>query len=278
MPFHFQALQNIVSHHLTLSLTIGSLLCILLLEHLLPHRAEAVGTWLRRGNNLSLAVLNHFSPIVTTPLIGALMIQIVGLKIPPLVNLSTLDPALGFLASFFCLELWSYSTHRLFHAIPWLWRFHLVHHSDITVDATTSFRHHPIEIIINMLLSLPLMFLLRPDPVFVLMWSMTSNVIDVFNHGNLLLGKADRWLSYLVVTPGFHRVHHSIDRHFTDSNFSNNVPWFDYVFGTVRQWTPLQQAENPLGLGYFRDERNSCLDRLLIQPFMSRSKDSKMLE
>ena len=89
----------------------------------------------------------------------------------------------------------------------------------------------------------------------------------MFNHGNVRLpAKFDRLLRLCVVTPDMHRVHHSIDRRETDSNFGFNVPWWDRLFGTYRDQPAFGHDRMTLGIDRFREQRELWLDRMLWQP------------
>ena len=110
-----------------------------------------------------------------------------------------------------------------------------MHHADLEFDVTTGLRFHPGEIVLSMLVKLLAIAVLGALPLAVLAFEVVLNATSMFNHGNVRLPpRLDRVLRLLVVTPDMHRVHHSIDRRETDSNFGFNVPWWDRLFGTYR--------------------------------------------
>ena len=93
--------------------------------------------------------------------------------------------------------------------------------------------------------------------------------IVTFAHCNLYLPpRVDQFLSYLIVTPDYHRVHHSSDREFTDSNYAIAFTWVDRLFGTYRRKPFEEHTEMEIGLKEFREKRDSRLDRLLAMPFL----------
>jgi len=95
---------------------------------------------------------------------------------------------------------------------------------------------------------------------------------NLFSHSNLRLPEAaERYLRLVVVTPDFHRIHHSSQRDYTDSNFSTVVPWFDYLFGSYRDRPFEAHCRMELGLEQFRETKDSRLDRLLSMPLRVRS-------
>ena len=108
-------------------------------------------------------------------------------------------------------------------------------------------------------------------PIAVLAFEVVLNATSMFNHGNVRLPpRLDRVLRLLVVTPDMHRVHHSIDRRETDSNFGFNVPWWDRLFGTYRAQPALGHDRMTLGIDLFREQRELWLDRMLLSAAASR--------
>jgi len=184
-------------------------------------------------------------------------------------NLLSLPLWLTVIVSMLVLDLAIYFQHRLFHAVPWLWRLHRMHHADLEFDVTTGLRFHPLEIVISMGIKLAVVAALGAPALAVLIFEVVLNATAMFNHGNVgLSAKADRRLRLLLVTPDMHRVHHSIIRRETDSNFGFNLPWWDRLFGTYVDQPAAGHMGMTIGLEDFRDSRNLRLDRMLIQPFL----------
>jgi sterol desaturase/sphingolipid hydroxylase (fatty acid hydroxylase superfamily) len=104
--------------------------------------------------------------------------------------------------------------------------------------------------------------------VAVIAFEVVLNATSMFNHSNAAMPLwLDRIVRLLVVTPDMHRVHHSIRRHETDSNFGFNLPWWDRLFGTYRSLPEAGHAHMTIGLPIFRDPAELRLDRLITQPF-----------
>jgi sterol desaturase/sphingolipid hydroxylase (fatty acid hydroxylase superfamily) len=189
-----------------------------------------------------------------------------------LFNLVALPPWLAVPAAVLLLDLIIYGQHVAFHAVPMLWRLHRMHHADLEFDVTTGLRFHPGEIILSMLTKLAAVAVLGAPPLAVLAFEVLLNATSMFNHGNVRIPSgSDRWLRLILVTPDMHRVHHSIDRRETDSNFGFNVPWWDRLFGTYRAQPTLGHAGMTLGIDRFRNPRELWLDRLLLQPLRGNS-------
>ena len=113
-------------------------------------------------------------------------------------------------ASFLLLDLWGYVFHVLAHQVPWLWRFHALHHNANHFEVTLALRFHAVEIALQGLLSLPIYFLLGVGIQEILLYQLVLMPVAFFHHWNVPLpGHLDRILSWVVVTPGMHVVHHS---------------------------------------------------------------------
>nr|WP_284047903.1 sterol desaturase family protein [Halomonas gemina] len=174
------------------------------------------------------------------------------------------------------LDVAIYFQHRLFHAVPWLWRLHRMHHADLEFDVTTGLRFHPLEILISMGIKLAVVTLLGTPALAVLIFEVLLNATSMFNHGNVRLpARVDRWLRLAVVTPDMHRVHHSIVRQETDSNFGFNLPWWDRLFGTYRDQPAAGHLGMTIGIEAFREAHDLRLDRMLLQPFVNPPRDVK---
>lgn len=119
-----------------------------------------------------------------------------------------------------------------------LWRINAVHHSDVEMDATTSLRRHPLEHVISALVFVPTLIALGPDPLVLLSYNVLPATVSALNHDNFSLGKStDRVLRHFIVTPDFHRVHHSSEQRYTDSNYASILPMFDYLFRSATKCT-----------------------------------------
>ena len=172
------------------------------------------------------------------------------------------------IAAVLALDAAIYTQHWIFHKVPLLWRLHRMHHADLDVDVTTGARFHPIEMVLSLGIKFVVVIGLGASPVSVLMFEVLLNATSMFNHSNIKMPKAlDRVLRWLTVTPDMHRVHHSILRKETDSNFGFNFPWWDRMFRTYRGEPQMGQERMTLGIPEFRDGKELRLDRMLAQPF-----------
>jgi len=180
--------------------------------------------------------------------------------------------ALTIIAAVLFLDLAIYLQHVMFHAVPMFWRLHMVHHADVDFDVTTGLRFHPVEIVLSMLIKLAVVLFLGPPVVAVLIFEVLLNATAMFNHGNVrIVPSFDRALRWFVVTPDMHRVHHSVIRQETNSNFGFNLPWWDRLLGTYRAQPAAGQESMTIGLEQYQEQRRQTLPWLLVLPFDGRT-------
>lgn len=167
-------------------------------------------------------------------------------------------------AAIVVLDLGNYAMHRVFHAIPLLWRCHRIHHSDLDFDCTTAFRHHPVEYALVVGTNLALVALIGAPPVAVLAQATLVLVVSVFNHGNVAIPEVvDRVLRQFLVTPDMHRIHHSALQSEGNRNFGGVLPWWDRIFGTYQGVPMIDRRRMALGLAEARSPDDVTLLKLL---------------
>jgi len=162
-------------------------------------------------------------------------------------------PAWGHLAVVFLLvDLWMYVWHRLNHRVPFLWRFHRVHHSDPKMDVTTASRFHLGEIVLSCVLRVPVIALVGVRLGELALYETAMFAVVQLHHANISLpSRLERWLRVVIVTPFMHKVHHSNWQPETDSNYSSLFSFWDRLFRTFRL------RENPHELHFGLDELNA---------------------
>jgi sterol desaturase/sphingolipid hydroxylase (fatty acid hydroxylase superfamily) len=251
---------------------VGVLLLMALWEVSAPCRRLSVRRSVRWSANLGLVAIDTLAVRFLIPL-GAVGVAVVSREHGwGLLNLAAVPEWLAVAAAVVALDLFIYLQHVMFHAVPLLWRLHMVHHADLDFDATTGVRFHPLEILLSMGIKMAVVALLGAPALAVVLFEILLNATSVFNHGNVRLpAGAERLLRLMVVTPEMHRVHHSIRPEETNSNFGFNLPWWDHLFGTYRGRPADGHEGMTLGLQQFREERVAvCLFRLLVLPFVGR--------
>jgi sterol desaturase/sphingolipid hydroxylase (fatty acid hydroxylase superfamily) len=134
------------------------------------------------------------------------------------------------------IDLLRYAQHRLLHSVSWLWRIHLLHHSDRDFDFTNEFRFHPLEAVLTRAASLAAIVLLGPPPLAVAVDELLGIIFGMLEHANFKFpGTAERILRHVVITPELHRVHHSLDEHEQYRNLGTVFVWWDRIFGTYQE-------------------------------------------
>jgi sterol desaturase/sphingolipid hydroxylase (fatty acid hydroxylase superfamily) len=236
----------------------------------LPKRPLTAGRRRRWPSNLGVVALDTVIVRVLFPTAAvgvALVCEAGGWG---LLNWWALPSGPAVLLSVVLLDLAIYLQHVVFHAVPALWRLHRMHHADLDIDVTTGVRFHPFEIVLSMLIKFAVVVAIGAPAIAVLIFEVLLNATSMFNHSNVRLAPAiDRVVRWLVVTPDMHRVHHSIVRAETDSNFGFNFPWWDRLFGTYRPQPAAGHQAMTIGIDAFRDPAELRLDRMLLQPFRS---------
>jgi len=237
-------------------------------EVLRPCRALLAGRRPRWPNNLGILVLDALAVRLLIPIAAVGVAMIAAERGWGLLNLAAAPVWLAGAVGFLLLDLVIYTQHYVFHHVPWLWRLHRMHHADLDIDLTTGVRFHPIEILISMAIKIAAVLAFGIPAMAVLIFEVVLNATSVFNHANVAMPPwLDRILRLIVVTPDMHRVHHSVVRSETDSNFGFNLPWWDRLFGTYRAQPMAGHRDMTIGLPIFRNRRELRLDRLLTQPF-----------
>ena len=180
------------------------------------------------------------------------------------------------LLSFILLDLAIYLQHMMFHAIPALWRLHMVHHADVDIDVTTGIRFHPIEIVLSMLIKILVIAILGAPVVAVVAFEVFLNASAMFNHANVRIPLGiERLLRWLVVTPDMHRVHHSVEAKEHSTNFGFNLSCWDRMFGTYLDQPAKGHEGMSIGLSDFREPRWRSFLRILQMPFVKQADDSE---
>lgn len=160
----------------------------------------------------------------------------------------------------------AYLVHLIEHKVKFLWRFHLIHHSDTWIDTTSANRHHPGESVIRFVFTTLGVLIVGAPMWLVFMYQTVSVVSTQFTHANISLPKKmDAFLSYFIVSPNMHKVHHHFTLPYTDSNYGNIFSIWDRIFGTFMM---LPKKEIIYGIDtYMKPEENNRLKNLLKIPF-----------
>jgi sterol desaturase/sphingolipid hydroxylase (fatty acid hydroxylase superfamily) len=171
------------------------------------------------------------------------------------------------LAGLMGLDLISaYFIHWLEHKVRFMWRFHLIHHTDVHVDTTTANRHHPGESIFRFIFTSLAVFILGAPIWLIMLYQALSVVLSQFNHANISLPeRVDKFLSLVLVTPNMHHVHHHYVLPQTDTNYGNIFSVWDRMFGT---FSYMKQEDIKYGIDTHLDaSEHSKISKMLKIPF-----------
>lgn len=232
---------------------VGVLAVMALLENFFPRRQRRTPTARRWGVNLALTAINTVTLRLVFPLLAVEWAALMSTQEIGLAPVLGVPYWVACVVGIALLDLVIYAQHAAFHHIPFLWRFHRVHHADLEVDVSTGVRFHPGEIVLSMLIKFAVIALLGVPAAAVVAFEVLLNATSLFHHANLALPQAlDRALRLVIVTPDVHRVHHSTVRAETDSNFGFSVTWWDRLFGTFRAQPSAGHVGMEIGLAEYR--------------------------
>jgi sterol desaturase/sphingolipid hydroxylase (fatty acid hydroxylase superfamily) len=252
---------------LRLAIFFGLLIGMALWEVAAPRRPATLGRKGRWPANLGIAILDSLVVRILLPggaVAFAAAYASTGYGLLPLLGV---PDWLAFVLAIAALDLAIYFQHRLFHAVPVLWRLHRMHHSDVDLDVTSGARFHPAEILLSIAIKLGAIAVLGAPAAAVLAFEVILNACSMFNHANVAMPAwFERALRFVLVTPDLHRIHHSRERIETDSNFGFSVPWWDRLFGTYRPEPERGQLGMTIGLDVFNTRQDQKLAALLVQP------------
>jgi len=199
-----------------------------------PFFGQREGRWRHAARNLAIAL---FNTVVLAVAFGSLTVFIAAWTEEHQVGLLhfvALSDPIQFGLALILLDGWMYVWHRANHAIPLLWRFHRMHHSDRNMDVTTATRFHLGEQVLSSLLRLGLIPLLGIEVWNLVVYDALVLAVIMFHHADVSLGRWDRWLRWLIVTPDMHKVHHSDWQPETDSNYATVLSIWDRLARSFR--------------------------------------------
>ena len=257
-----------IEPHIRLGAFLGVFVLVALWEIFAPRRPLGVSKTVRWTNNIGIVILDTVVLRLVAPATAVGVAAEVGSLGWGLFNTLALPLWVEVVLAVVVLDLVIYGQHVMFHAVPGLWRLHMVHHADLDIDLTTGVRFHPFEILLSMIIKIAAIGVLGPVPLAVILFEIVLNATSIFNHGNVVLPRGvDRFLRLIVVTPDMHRVHHSVIANETNSNFGFNLPWWDRLFGTYRAQPAAGHENMTIGLEQFREPRLQWLWHMLALPF-----------
>ena len=214
--------------------------------------------------NLAVALMNWLLllalAVVTVAIAEAATTREIGV-----LHLISLSGPLHFCGALLLYDMWSYWWHRINHRIPFLWRFHRMHHSDPAMDVSTATRFHPGEIFLSVMIRLLVIPLVGIPAMALVVYDGVQLASTQFHHANIRLFRPlDRAVSCVFVSPNMHKVHHSPLRQETDSNYSSVLSVWDRIFGSYCELDPGRKVR--FGLDELQQPETQSFHGLLRTP------------
>lgn len=274
-----------------LSVFLGIFALMALLEALFPARNAVLNRKTRWVGNLSMVVLGALVSRVLLPatLVGVSIwaqqegVGLFNLLLDQTNSASSLSRqtsntqsgsvefVVTVVLSVLLLDMLIYWQHRLFHTVPFLWRFHKMHHADSHVDTTTGLRFHPVEIAMSLGIKVAAIVILGVPAVAIVIFEVALNGFAIFNHANIRLPqKWDDRIGLVLITQRLHRIHHSQAKSESNSNYGFSVSWWDRLFNSFTPRAAFSDETLPIGQKDVPAKReNASIIALLLQPFRS---------
>jgi sterol desaturase/sphingolipid hydroxylase (fatty acid hydroxylase superfamily) len=225
-----------------------------------PISASVTGRWTA---NLSLFGLSFGLGYVMAPLVAA-AVSMADVHLGLAERIEGTSLRIG--AVILSLDLFDYALHRASHRVALLWRVHQPHHSDLELDVTTALRHHPFEAAVTSVVIGGGAALLGFTPREIAIYGALALSVQLVAHANVILPRRlNDLLAPILVTPDFHRLHHSQTRSEADANYGQVFSFWDWLFRTRRKG---DGGDVAFGVDGYREARSQRLSRILVQPIV----------
>lgn len=245
-----------------------TLVFFLIIEKFFPFKKFKSKPFYHRFNNLALAALNGILAFSFSFLILGVILWS-GRKGYGINNWLGIEGAGAILVSFIAYDVKMYWWHRLSHEIPFLWNLHKVHHTDRYMDATTSLRFHPFEILLSNFIDIFIFFLIGMSLNQIVFYKSFLFLVIIFHHSNVDFNlKMDSRLKKLIVTPVMHRIHHSEIKKEHDSNYSSVFSFWDRAFRSFNRKKDVRLIN--FGINGLSLEAGDKFTKMLKAPFDKR--------
>ena len=250
------------------SVFVASFLGVAIWETFRPRGDLSVPAARRWGNHSVLLILSTVISVALLRGSPVILAASVASSSFGLLNRPQLPSAARWILALLLLDLVRYATHRIFHAVPLLWRVHQVHHSDPDFDVSTALRFHPVEVIFTHGAYLAAVAVLAPPPGAVLLSGLLGTFQNFFEHANASLpGWLQKRVSVAFFTPDTHRIHHSEEIWEQNRNFGQVFSWWDRLFHTYVPAPAAGQDAMIVGLRGFQNSGSLGVAFMLTQPF-----------
>jgi len=257
---------------LSVPLALGGVGLLVWLENRRPLRREVESKTARLGRNLAAAAVAALALQISEKPVATQLAKLVERKNLGLLKIARLPKWLEVALAVVLMDYTLYFWHVLTHKVPFLWRFHLVHHIDRDLDASTAVRFHFGELIISVLWRSMQILVIGVSPASLVAWQMFLFPSILFHHSNLRLPEnLAKRLQNFIVTPRLHGIHHSIVHEETDSNWSSGLTVWDKIHGTFRDDVPPEEIT--IGVPAYQNRDEVVLTKILRLPFEGQKND-----
>jgi sterol desaturase/sphingolipid hydroxylase (fatty acid hydroxylase superfamily) len=248
------------------ALVLGAFGALCRLERRRPLRRETESKLARSARNLAFAGVSAVVLGLTERPVADRLTALVERRRVGLLKRARLPGRLEVATAVVMLDYTLYAWHVLTHRVAWLWRFHVVHHVDLDLDATTALRFHFAELALSVPWRAAQILVIGVSPLSFSIWQTLLMLSILFHHSNVRLKPGlERRLNLLIVTPRMHGIHHSTVHAQTDSNWSSGLSVWDRLHGTLRLNVPRGEVE--IGVPAYREPREVSLTKILAMPF-----------
>lgn len=259
--------ESIPSSHRS-AILVGGITLFWLIENAFPLFRFSYNKYRHAGINIFFTLTTIVVNFILAFLLVRTSIWVTGEKIGVLQWLPPMPLWATLLTGLLLLDfVGAWLIHWIQHKVKWMWKFHLVHHTDTFVDTTTANRHHPGESVFRFVFTLLAVVVAGAPMWIVFAYQSLSVGLSQFNHANIRLPEAlDKVLSLLLVTPNMHHIHHHYRQPYTDTNYGNIFSVWDRIFGTFAK---VDQEDLVYGVDTHMDpQENNRIGNLLKIPFL----------
>jgi sterol desaturase/sphingolipid hydroxylase (fatty acid hydroxylase superfamily) len=262
---------------LSVPLALAGFGALVWLENRRPLRRAVESKPVRSGRNLAVAAVAALALQISEKPFAARLTKLVERRNLGLLKIIRLPKWLETVFAVVLMDYTLYLWHVLTHKVPFLWRFHLVHHVDLDLDASTAVRFHFGELVISVLWRSAQILAIGVSPASFAAWQAFLFPSILFHHSNVRLPfELEKTLQNFIVTPRLHGIHHSIIQAETDSNWSSGLTIWDRIHGTFRN--DAAQNEIIIGVPAYQNPNDVILSEILAQPFEKQRNDWQLPE
>lgn len=260
---------------ISVPVALGTFGVLVWLENRRPLRDSVEPKLRRSARNLAVAGLGGIVLQLCEQPVAAPLAKLVERRKLGLLKIIKLPKFLETILAVALLDYTLYLWHVLTHKVPFLWRFHLVHHVDLDLDASTALRFHFGELLVSVLWRSAQILVIGVSPTSFAAWQLFLFPEILFHHSNVRLPAGlEKIISEIIVTPRLHGIHHSNIREETDSNWSSGLTVWDRLHGTLK--TDVAQYEIIIGVPAYQNVNEITLPKILPLPFASQKEDWRL--